>query len=845
MESTDRVREELDEAKIEIEKLKGGCRRKAEENENLKRVCSEHLSKLQEASLRLESNERELNERAGEISMLKQVWEEVQQSLAEKDSIIKRLNAANGKLRADFSTRSQKLEEEKKSLALAFEEANLKCEDQEGKIKALEEENNNLKELLDLSSKRRSEAEQRASAPKELRDQDSVICSLEEEVRKLEDGLKWKKEQFKHLEEAHVKLRDQYETEKKAWESEKSTLLNQTLSLQENLDSQTRIAEDLKKKLEMCNQALAHEEGRRKALEVQLSNFKNQFNSVLMESDELKLQLERVLDKNNEEIACLRHSLGMRETDYKEVQLRANLLETENRELLSMLKELREERISGGGNSLAKLKHKLKNVEQVHRECSKNLRAKEIEWSARIDKLMSDLDECRSESESKDDKLDVANKELGRLESLLMELTVQNEEIYVMLLVLKLGISEGQIKMKNLINAQIETIEEHEKMRAQLEWHKEILEEAALIEGSAEERIREAYDALDRANIELADKICEASETEFELQIWKSTAERLNVDLEESLCLRKEMEASILAQAEVEDAMKREKANLNMMLEERERRIVWLEQKIALIKQEMDYVQKESLGRELESTMTVQMSAGKELERKELVVLMEAKDRRIKDLLHVMSSLELKFNNSSLSFSSLLAEKQAEINLFHEAWDRIAAAEILAELEVEEKKLMVIELENGVNALVSKLESHGDSLQGLEQKAAKVEAALDVKESEMKKLAREAEMRLQSSCELVDELKREKTDLLGERDCLLGLVRRIEDTIGECCDEDMALMHSLRNCLKDNEPGEMLKENSNGHYFRAVKRHEMTWNGRSPFRELNTVTLSDRICDGL
>lgn len=870
MENMDRVCEELDEAKIEIEKLKAGYKSKAEQHENLKKVYVEHLNRLQEANLRLENKERELNEREEEISLLKQMCEEVQHNLAEKESTVKRMSAANDKLRTDFSTRSQKLDEENKSLALAVEEANLKCEDQQGKIKALKEENNNLKGLLDLSSKKCYEAEQRARAPKELRDRDGVICNLEEEVRKLEDGLKWKKEQFKHLEEAHEKLRHQYRTEKKEWESEKCTLLNKIVSLQESLDCQTRISEDLKKKLEMCNQALAHEEGRRKALEIQFSEFQMQFENVLTESDEVKLQLERVMDKRNEEVACLRHSLGIRDTDYKEVQLRASQLEMENRELLAILKELREAQIHGGGNSSVKLKNRLRTAEQMHRDCSSNLQAKEVEWSAKVEKLMCDLNGCRSELASKENKLDKAEKELDHLESLLMQSMVQNEESYVMQLVLKLGISEAQTKMQgqimeerasllvkqleikneNLADAQREIIEEHEKMRAQLERHKEILEEAVLMENAAEERIQEAYDALDRMNAELAEKICEANEAEFELQIWKSTAERLKIDLEESQCLRKEMEASLLAQAEVEDVMKREKANLALMLEERDGRIGRLEQKIVLIEHEMktraseensndiifEDMLKETLGRELESTLVAQMNAEKafEHERKELVELIEAKDQRIKDLLHVMSSLEHKFNSSPLSFSSLIAEKQAEIVLFHEAWDRITAAEILAELEIEEKKMMVSELENEVNALISKLESQGESLWGLKRRAETVEAALDAKESEMKKLACEAEMRLQSSSELVDELKRERADLLGERDCLMGLVRRIEETIGECCDEDMMLMESLRNCLKDNETSEPLKENSNGHYFGVMKSYEITSNGRSPFREINS-----------
>ncbi|OWM85414.1 uncharacterized protein At4g38062 [Punica granatum] len=867
----DRVCEELDEAKLEIEKLKAGYATKSEQHENLKKAYNEQLSKLQEANSRLENNERELIERAEEVSMLKIMYEEVKHNLAEKESVVKRLSVANDKLRAESGTGLQKLDEENRSLILAAEEANMKCEDRERKIKSLEEENNSLKGLLDSSHKKCSEAEHRARAPKELRDRDDAIFNLEEEVRKLKDGLKWKTEQFKHLEEAYVKLRDQYRTEKKEWESEKSTLLDEMGSLQERLDSQIRISEDLGKKLEMCNRALAHEEGRRKALEVQLSDFKKQFENVFAECEEAKFQLENVMGSRDEEIASLRHSLSTKMAIYKEVEYRAIQLETENKELLASLKELREAQICEGGNSLAKLKNRLKTVEQTHRDCSSNLRAKEAEWSSKVEKLMTDLNECRFELASKGNELEEAEKELERSESSLMNLMVENEEIHLMLLVLKSGIYEAQTKLQgqvmedkaslltkqletkneDLAAAQREVIEEHKKMKAQLERHKEILEEALQMESASEEIIRVAYETLDRTNAELAEKICEANETEFELQIWKSTAERLRIDLEESQCLRKEIEASLLAQAEVEDAMKRETANLTEMLAERDRRIGYLEQKIVLTEQEINKgasgenpedvifedMLREAFQRELEGTMVAQISTERafERERNELFELMEAKDQRIKDLLHTMISLEQKFDSSSFSFSSQLAEKLAEIDLLHEAWDRITATEILAELETEEKKMMVGELENEVNALISKLESQGESLLDSKKKAEEVEAALEAKELEMRKLACEAETRLKSSRALIDELKVERANLLGERESLLGFVKGLDDTIGECCNEDMVLMERLRNCLReDTETVDPLKENANGHYLGAVKRYEVTSNGRSPFRELNS-----------
>jgi len=88
-----------------------------------------------------------------------------------------------------------------------------------------------------------------------------MLVKLEEEKAAVEGKLKWKAEQFRHLEEALKKVQDDFRAAKKEWGSDRSTLVNRIGTLEADLDSKTRVAEDFRSRLDMCSQALAHEEG--------------------------------------------------------------------------------------------------------------------------------------------------------------------------------------------------------------------------------------------------------------------------------------------------------------------------------------------------------------------------------------------------------------------------------------------------------------------------------------------------------------------------------------------------------------------------------------------------------
>ncbi|XP_015890547.3 uncharacterized protein At4g38062 isoform X1 [Ziziphus jujuba] len=1051
----DKVYEELDEAKAEIEKLRAEYRGKTEAYENLKKAHNEQLINVQDANLKFQKQVQELNEKADENSVLKQMCDDLQSSLNEKESTVKHLRTLYDKLRVDCDEKFRTWEEEKRGLLSALDEANEKNFDHEQQIHGYKEEIESLKRCLAVSQKKCLEAEKKANATKEVRDGDDMLLQLEDENRKIEDQLKWKKEQFAHLEEAHEKMRDQFRESMKEWELEKSSLLEEIGSLQTSLDSQISISEDLQNQIKMLNQALAHEESRRKRLEVQVSEYSTQLENVSGEYHDAKSELGCLTSPRDKEIVSLRNLLAQKETSYKEMEYQAGKLEQENQELRISLKELQEARIQEASavSSLAKLRNKLKSLEQMHKETTANIGVKEAEWSSQLEKMTEDLNNQRSRLESKDAYIEKLRMELKhmhgdsaenlraneaesvQLESLItdlnnyksdlekreatiaelrmkleqmhgdstadsrdiepewksnqlekltgdlnkyrfelenkdavikelrtelegchssnIQLKLQNEEISMMLLVFQLGISEAQLKiakeitemtrtdkeneekiyllmqqleMRNspLVRLQTDLEEEHEKatsllqkidsldlngnqkllMPNEVDRYEEMLMESSMRElflkehlfelaTALEKKHRKVCDDLDRINTELAEKICDGNEIEFELYIWKSIAERLKVDLEENNEKRKGLEASLLAQIDVGEIIKQEKECLVHVLEEKDKTIENLHQKIGLLEQklksrdigaettkwevdissesekasflqitrekdeilgqlqkEVGWLEQESLRRELEGFLLAQIGAETtfEHEKETLIQLVEQKNQRVSDIMHLAKSSENKFNSSLISLSSQLAEKQTEIDLVHEAWEKIAAAEIMAALEIEEKKLMVLELEDDINNIKEKMELQKKSLCDSEQQALKVEEKLEAKELEMKTLTDQMNTKLINADAEIEELKSERRNLIedviklsSERENLLGFIGGLGDRISGLSSTDKQLMDMLEGImLSFDNSGCSEREMKMGNPIRksvdapvAMKRIEAVSDVRAPFREIN------------
>ncbi|KAG8478516.1 hypothetical protein CXB51_028320 [Gossypium anomalum] len=1244
----EKVYEELEEVKFENEKLKSDLKSKAELYEHLKKFQNEQSTKLHEASSKIEKQAQQRLEKEEEISVVTRTNEDLKCNLKEKESIIKHLNAANDKLRAERDGKNQKWEQENGRLVLALDEANEKSTDQEQKMDMLKAEIEGLKAQLLVSQKKHSEAEKKAKNQKDLRERNDLLVKVEEDMKKVEHQLKWKKEQFKHLEEAHDRLRNQFKESGKEWEKEKCTLFDEISSLQTRLDSQIRIAGDLQSRLQMCNQALAHEETRRKYLEVEISEFKTRFEKSFAECQDAKSQLECLNSQRDKEVATLRHLLGTKESFYKEMEYRAGKLEQENQELLASLKELQEARIQEAGNStsLSELKNKLKSVERMHKDCSSNLKTKEAEWNSQREEMMKKLNDYSSQLKTKDAALNVLEMELESCLSSAVQLKLQNEEISIMMVLLKSGMFEAQLKLANaeaelglhqkegvknlsvlmqqlemkntaLANAQRDITEERERtailsrkvdtlaqledkhqlmekevntcktileesskcqlrlkeqalqmktdskekirevcdaldvansqlaeeqekvasllsrvesldliegqrflMQKELERYKERLEEASrcqihleeqalqretkskeklsevcnaleaakselskereravsltkrvesldLIEGQrflmqkelerykerlkeasrcqihleeqalqreteskeklsevcnaleaakselskereravsltkrvesldhleeqwlqkedeverykkmleeacrsqsqledqvghtkkefgekleaafdvletvkselakerertaslmkrveqwalrqkdldkykerfeesyrcqlqleekisqierdSERKLTQACNALEKANSELVEKVCKGHEIEFESWIWKSISERLKVDLEESQELRKQLEASLLAQVGVGESIKKEKDDLICITKEKDLEILSLQQHMVTLEQELqarelravssaedsilqitrehdkvledlrrgiDLLEKKSLRRELEGAAYAHIGTERSFvrEKENILQLVKEKDERIDGFMQVVRSMEEDFNGSLNSFSSELTEKQEHIKLVHEAWEKIASAEILAKLEIEEKKLMIAELEDDIHYIQEKLFSQEKSLSDSKQLALTIEAELEAKHLEMKNLTDQMEERLRTSEASVGELRTEKANLLEdimklstERDNLIGFIGGLNDSLGEFSSEDAQLMGILGRIVQSfdlsdskgsNELYDCLKENKRSlPASPATKKTSSIYEERSPFGQLN------------
>ncbi|XP_019182470.1 PREDICTED: uncharacterized protein At4g38062-like [Ipomoea nil] len=684
------------EAMAENEKLRKEHEMRAESMENLRRAYDEQVIKAQDGCSKVDKLTLELSLKEDELSAAKQMHEELKANLKEKESAIKCLSSANDKLRADSAEKAKKFEEENRKMVMALDEVNVVKMDQSQEIQSLRNENGRLREMVSDSQKMCSEAEERAKTCRELRQRDEVLFKLEEENRKLEDELKWKKEHFCHLLEAHENLQKKFRERVKELEEEKETLFDHISTLQSTLDSQTRISEDLRTRLQMCNQALAHEETRRKFLEAQLSESKSCIDSVSAEYEEANSRIDGLCAQRDKEIANLRNAMGSREAIHKETEYKIRKLEQEKQELMASLKELQEAGIKASGNSsLSKLRNKFK--------------AKEAQWASEMEDLAGDLDCCKSELKNKNALITELQKELQSCHSLMFELTLQNEETSVMLLVLKSHLSEvyqslanayAAVNLKNkdeelhistliqqldeknsaIIRAEKDLEEEREKVAVlsakieslnlideeQLDKLKEMLKEALAYQEHLKEQVRKTESDLTEAQEELAEVLYEGNEAELELQIWRTIAERLKSSLDENLQMRRKVEDSLFAQMDVEIDLRQEKDSLLAMLSEKETEIALLNS-------------------ELEGSILAQEEAEKEK---------ASFHQKIEDLQDLVSSLEQEFENRTATFLSRLLQMQADTDKFRQTWETIREAVVLKEIEIQEKNMINSELEN-------------------------------------------------------------------------------------------------------------------------------------------------------
>ncbi|KAF0915099.1 hypothetical protein E2562_033688 [Oryza meyeriana var. granulata] len=578
---------EMDDLRSEVEALTAECRAKSELADGLKRAGAEQAARLREARAEVERQAREIAARDEEISSSGEARLELEARLAEKEQALRNLCTAHEGLKSSARETSEGLEAENRGLVAALEESEARRLEQEAAARSCSEEVARLRRMLSDKDKRCSEAEQRALAPREVVMRDDMLLKMEEEKAAVEGKLKWKSEQFRHLEEALKKVQDEFRAAKKEWGSDRSVLVDQIGTLEVNLDSKTRMAEEFWSRLEMCSQALAHEEGRRKLLEAEMSELKHMYGSVVSDYEEARSTIESLTAKRDGEIASLRSSLAEKVTLLKEMEYGKARLEQEKEDLRTSLKEYQEAQI-GGADAVVLLKglrEKFRALEQTHRSCTEKLRDKESEWKTQMEKLGSDLDGCLSQLDSKDMLIkQLQNELLSSYSSLEMQI-VQNWEASIALIILesklydscsyfdtiKLDMQKNcaqleqnsaaarklleenncataqsqaeraqQVEVIATLHRRIEQLEymekEHEEMQRQLDTYKvgnasrnvhclkgEALEE----ENSLHEKLQKALGDLDEAYSALSERKSKMSQIEINLHKQKQAIEHL------------------------------------------------------------------------------------------------------------------------------------------------------------------------------------------------------------------------------------------------------------------------------------------------------------------------------
>ncbi|CAN6281842.1 unnamed protein product [Urochloa humidicola] len=588
---------ELDDLRAEVDALTAQLRAKSDLADGLKRASADQAARLRDARAEAERHAAEVAARGEEAAAATERCGQLEAKLAEKEQALRHLCGAHEALKGTLREKTEGLEADKRGLLAALEDAEARQAEQEAALRARDAEVARLRGLLSEKERRCGEAEKRAvAAPREVVMRDDMLVKMEEEKAAIEGKLKWKAEQFRHLEEAHRKVQEDFRAAKREWGSDRSTLVDQIGVLEADLDSKTRIAEDIRSRLDMCSQALAHEEGKRKRVEAEMSELRRMYGNVVSDYEEVRSMVESLTTNRDSEIASLRSSLAEKAALLKEIGYTKSHLEQENEDLRLMLKEYQEAEIGGADAavSLKDLQGKFRALEHTHRTCTEKLRDKEAEWRMQIEKLGGDLDGYLSQLESKGMLIrQLENELLGSYKSLELQ-TVENWEALIITTVLQSNFLEScsaklnmqhhceeiqkelasvrkQLEERNCMVAQsqaelkqqseviaklqgrIEELEhtelEHEKMQRQLDTYKEMLDntsrdvhcikgEASEKENKLQERLTEALGALDEANRALADTKNDLSQLKINLDQQKQAnehLEKLKVDMQSEL----------------------------------------------------------------------------------------------------------------------------------------------------------------------------------------------------------------------------------------------------------------------------------------------------------------------
>uniref|UniRef100_A0A7N0T4E8 Uncharacterized protein n=1 Tax=Kalanchoe fedtschenkoi TaxID=63787 RepID=A0A7N0T4E8_KALFE len=821
------VDKELEEVTMELEQMKAEYKKKTELHLRLKRAHDDQIIKLQEAKLQMEKQSQEICAKAVEICEAQRVCEELKSSLAQKDLIVRELSCANEKLRAGREDKFELLEGANRRLVWSLDDLTAQKEELEDKLRVTNEESEGLKAVLSATEKKCFELENKARMSKELSCKDGLIERLEDESRNVQVRLKWKNEQFDHLEEAHEKLHGEFHSSKLEWEKERLVLLDKVSYLQSSLDSQTRMSNSLQTKLTMCQQALAHEESRRKLIEVQLSESQALFENIYGKCQEEQSKIDQLTAQRDEEIANLREQLNKKDVLFKEMEFKILELKQQKEDTAGSLQEFQEAEIKHAGSktSLTKLQKKLQNLEQVHGSCLGIQELKETEWTSQLERLTLEVKEYLSELKNKEKQIRELHKELEMCQ---FSLQILNEEMAVVVMILKSEYSEAYSKLLDqhenkrdrelsypIVESKSVDLEVQNQtllLKTDLEDHKNMLEESQRKQVQLEEDILE-IEKLNKA--EMAERSRECNFINAELQKWKNDAEILKSSLEEAQEIHKKMVAVLKLQLENEQASKREISNLRNVVKEQGSIINALEQEAnsldasIAVKDEMDQNQILLLTMDLEDHKIML----KESQRQEHQL-----DEHVAEIEMAKAELQKWKNDAEISKASL--EEVQEV--------------LKQTIENEQASKQEI---NNLKNVIKELETNAGALQ---KQVTYLETAMSVKDDSLKAL----ELENKNCIGIIEELESENLHLnkmiLGlvtDRETILVEMEGASNHLGEICCQSESFLRRFRNSdgVINEHKFSSSHDRKNGPIplSPTASKFQTGTNERLPFHELN------------
>ncbi|CAM6063857.1 unnamed protein product [Sphagnum tenellum] len=417
----ERLQAELEDARIAIEELERDCKLKEEMLTKQRQAESDLFRKLEIQKKLLQSHLSEAKRKAEEFDEMEMNFQIATQKLNDKDKQLNYLRDAHEKLCIANTGRQMQGRQEKETVINALEASQEKLS-----VAELAETKKQAEELvLKLKATENSLKQEIAArdlaelALKEYKKREEHLLMIEEGHSELQGKSKWRNEQFQSLEEAHSIIRTEFQESQRIWESERDSMVGEIDTLRENLQSKGKLIHDLHCRLDMLQQALAHEQSHRKVLELELVEARTGMGEAAADLERMHSVIENLKRETGEEIVLLKNNVLVKDRQIREMEIRQKEIQQEHEELQSMQLEFENfKRLNGELQQALGLKDKqILLLEEARNNDVGVAQARGLEWEEEKNLLIQSLTEAEASLSSKEATLKELSNELDAVRS--------------------------------------------------------------------------------------------------------------------------------------------------------------------------------------------------------------------------------------------------------------------------------------------------------------------------------------------------------------------------------------------------------------------------------------------